>query len=291
MNDSTADASESRVPDLLVEKLALDELGAAKARSVRERLGDDAQARLAAIDASNAEIMEALPPALMAAQISAQVRSTGAPEQQAQASWTPWLAVGGLAAAGMALWMFIDPTGGTLPDSPGADGGIAQTQPQADSGPVKVARLDPATVTPPDDRIRFKGGTKLTVSRNSDTGPAALAAGSKVAAGDNLQVSYAAGDAQYGVIVSIDGDGAATLHFPESLTGNPSLRGRANLANGYELDDATGFERFFFVSSESKLSVASVMAAAEKLATGPDARSGELVLADGLAQQSVLLVK
>lgn len=263
------------VPELLVEKLALDELSAAQAASVRERLGEHAQRRLDALAASDAEILEALPPSLVAAQVREAVKRSRPP---AKSRWTPWLATAAVAAA-LLLWGLI--------------GGTVET---ADPAPTRVARADPAAAaagTDADsDAVRFKGGTTLWVSRFADGQSQRLATGDRVAAGQTLQVEYAAGDARHGVIVSIDGAGKAWLHFPDTVAGDSSLRGRASLSHGYELDDAPGFERFFFVTTDAAgLSVAEVLQAAQALAASERAANGELQLSPGLRQQSLRLDK
>jgi len=65
---------EKHTPDWLVERLALGELDDAAAADVRRRLaaeGRDADAEVAALRASNREILEAHPPARVAAAVRA----------------------------------------------------------------------------------------------------------------------------------------------------------------------------------------------------------------------------
>lgn len=273
------------VPDLLVEKLALGELEDGKATAVRKRLGDAADQTLSSIEASNAEILRELAPEDFARTVKRRAEIAEAPSRQA-VNWTPWFAAAGLAAAAVLLWSVVGPTDGPPQQSP-----LQQAQSPTEAGPTKLAQAEPRPAAD-DGAIRFKGGTKLSIFRAASGQADQLAAGDRVHQGDRLQVSYAAGDATHGVIVSVDGAGAATLHFPASVDGDTSLRGRAQLPHGYELDDAPGFERFFFVTSdEAEVSVATVMAAARALAKADAARDSTLILPEGLQQQTVLLLK
>ncbi|MBL4687546.1 MAG: ActD-like protein [Nannocystaceae bacterium] len=281
------------VPDLLVEKLALGELTDAEAKAVRRRLGTETEARLEALAASDAEILEALPPSELADDVARGVRRAEARDAPATTSpsWTPWLATGGVVVAAVLLWSFTQPTASTDPGS-NEDRAALDTHADADPAPSKLAMATPQGSGGDDDAIRFKGGTKLKVFRQGASGGERLSASSKVAEGDRLQVEYAAGDAQAGVIVSIDGAGSVTLHFPETEAGSPSLRGQARLPYGYELDAAPAFERFFFVTTRSEdLSVSDVMNAARRLASTDEARDGELRVPDGATQRSLLLIK
>ena len=276
------------VPDVLVEKLALNELSTTETEELRRRLGDQVDERLAAIEHSNAEILEALPPEEVAAEVRRRVERLDRRQAESERpQWMPWLGVAGLAAAAILLWLLVRPPADEVPEGPSG-------APQAglgDTGPTKIAKAEPRPASD-DGTIRLKGSAKLTIHRKRDHEPERLSDGAHVRAGDRLQVSYAAGDATRGVIVSIDGAGATTLHFPAHEDADPTLRGRARLPSGFQLDDAPGFERFFFVTTpDDALSVADVMRAAEALAASDDAREGELELPEGVGQQALLLVK
>jgi hypothetical protein len=143
--------------------------------------------------------------------------------------------------------------------------------------------------------VRLKGnGAYLTVYKQTDTGAQALENGDAVAERSNLQVGYVAGTNQYGTILSIDGRGTVTLHFPVSAGADQSLEGGGEvlLPFSYALDDAPDFERFFFVISENPFSVNEVLEAARNLAEEPHtAKSQDLRLTKGLEQTSLLLLK
>jgi hypothetical protein len=142
---------------------------------------------------------------------------------------------------------------------------------------------------------RLKGARPhLVIYRKTAEGAEALAAESGIRAGDVLQIGYVAAARKHGVIFSIDGRGALTLHFPASPDSPSSLepQGETMLEYAYQLDDAPGFERFFLVTSDRALSVAEVLEAGRRLASDPrQARRANLGLPAGLEQWSVLLAK
>ena len=85
---------------------------------------------------------------------------------------------------------------------------------------------------------------------------------------DLLQIEYNAGDYPYGMLLSIDGRGVITLHFPYSEYDSQKLERGANarLPYAYELDDAPYYERFYFLFSKDTLPVGEILEQAESLA-------------------------
>ena len=281
-----------RVPELFIEKLALGELPEARAAAVRQRLAEEGDGRLAGIERSNAEILKEHPPGEVAAAVRrrlAQLDEAEAPRRGAAAGWLRWAPVA--VAAGVALFWWIGRDG----EPPGPDGrsGALPVIAKADSE-VPPAKTGQGSQGP--EQIYLKGDPRLMIDRMQDGRATRMAAGDAVAAGDLLQLGYLANGVQQGVVVSIDGAGVATLHFPASEGASPVLEqgGRVGLPESYELDAAPGFERFFFVTvdeAEPKLEPATVMEAARALAKGPQAKDGELVLPREWKQQSILLTK
>lgn len=137
----------------------------------------------------------------------------------------------------------------------------------------------------PVDDIRFKGDPALRLFRLAGKDPERLADGAKVKPHDVVQVAFELSGAPHFVIVSVDGAGHATLHWP--LNGDTAAApGLKALPQAFELDDAPGFERFFLVTSNQPLAVPEVLAAAERAS-----RSAPLELPASAAQRSVLLDK
>jgi hypothetical protein len=103
--------------------------------------------------------------------------------------------------------------------------------------------------------------------------------------GNTIQLVYTvgteiAGD-RYGVIFSIDGRGAVSLHYPYTPAGTTrlSVGKQTALEESYTLDDAPDYEMFFFVIAGTPLDAAAILRTAEELAreygTGPE-RAAEL---------------
>lgn len=259
------------VPDLLVEKLALGELSEGDASAVRERLGEDADERLDAIKRSNAEILEDHPPGEIAAAVRRRIEDRAHVGRSSRGTW--WLALPTVAAAaGLLFWV------GTR-------------------GPEQAA-LDPENTEIGEgsgqepEVIVLKGDARLIVQRRRDGEDRQLVDGDTVRAGDLLQLSYHAGERKQGVIVSVDGRGVLTLHHPDGPEGATALasQGAVALPESYELDDAPGFERFFFVTGDS-VDVDRVASAVVRLSKREDAATAPLELPADWQQASVLLRK
>jgi hypothetical protein len=250
-----------RVPDLLVEQLLLGELPEAK-RS--ELLRDpEVQERLRQLEESNRSILEAHPPEVMAKRIAWRLeKAKQAPARPPLARFLPAMGFAALLVAGLAIVLFS-----TLSRQP------AQI--------LEVTRLK---------------GMKphLEVYRQTGLGAEALQAGGTVHPGDVLQIGYVAAARPYGMILSIDGSGMVTLHFPASASAPSRLAGEGKvlLDYAYKLDDAPEFERFFLVTAEKAIPVQAVLQAARELAAKPQrARTSNLALPRGLEQWSLLLIK
>ncbi|MEX1366528.1 MAG: hypothetical protein AB1Z98_25615, partial [Nannocystaceae bacterium] len=176
------------------------------------------------------------------------------------------------------------------------DGIIARAEPSPTvSSGASVQPVGPGADDQGPERIYLKGDPQLVVDRIENLRPVTMRDQDPAAAGDRLQVSYRAAGFAQGAIVSIDGAGVTTLHFPATEDASPRLDqwGRIPLAESYELDDAPGFERFFFVTvaqDEPPLDVARVLDAARSLAAS-DGLEGELSLPEGWRQQSLVLRK
>ncbi len=261
---------ENRIPDFFIEKLLLDEL---PKRRQEELLKDpQVQRRVAELKAANQRILEEYPPGEMAQAIQRRARQAEAERARSAGdhggilNWPRLVPV-----AGFALLVLV---GGLL---------------LITRGPSVFAPRSPA------EEVRLKGGgAYLTVYKQTDTGAQALENGDAVAERNNLQIGYVAGTNGYGTILSIDGRGAVTLHFPVSAAADQSLEGGGEvlLFFSYALDDAPDFERFFFVISEKPFSVSEVLEAARNLTEEPQtAKSQNLNLPKGLEQTSILLLK
>lgn len=265
---ATHEREPKRVPPLLVEKLALGELSEAQAAEVRRRLDAEGgvEARLLELARSSAEVLEEHPPERAVPAIAAR-RAAGAEQERSPMSLRlPTFAP--VLAAACALVLFVVARG---PEP-------AAPRPEAALEPTRTKGLAP----------------HLVVHRDEPTGAVQLEDGARAAAGDVLQLSYVAAGSGYGAVVSLDGNGAVTLHLPASV--GPAARlepeGTIALPQAYELDDAPAFERFFLVTAAAPFDASAAVEGARLLAREPRRAEREpLPLPEGLAQASFLVVK
>lgn len=232
-----------KMPDLALEQKALDELPPGMEGELERLWAEDETVaeRLAGIEQSNREILEQYPPGPMVAQI--QRRAAG--ENHRPRRWSLWVGLPTLAAGAAAALVLLV----AVP---------ALRQPG--SGPLGVFAKAPPEI------IIVKGGSRLKIYRKGES--KMLMPGAKVAEGDDLMVHYdASNDARYGVILSLDGRGRVSLHFPLAEDDSTELvhGGDQALAHSFELDDAPRFERFFFLTSAKPIDVKAMRTAIEAL--------------------------
>jgi len=263
------DAMRSEIPDLILEQYRLGELAVAETEHVEQLLSADAalQRRLDALDESDAEISRAYPAAWVAQRVCARLPAAASPA----ARWRVPLA---FAAAAVVLLLFprewIDMAFRMVA------GPAGQATPDAD----RIKGLQPS----------------LAIYRRTAAGSEKLADGSVARAGDLLRVGYAGAGRGYGVILSIDGRGTVTLHLPPAgERAAPLVSGGITLLEqAYELDEAPGWERFYFVTSDTPFDVAPIMTAARKASGGADGSRrppATLAITSGLSQSAFSIQK
>ncbi|HTP24375.1 MAG TPA: ActD-like protein [Anaeromyxobacteraceae bacterium] len=126
--------------------------------------------------------------------------------------------------------------------------------------PLQVARKPEGTSG---ERLKGAVAPHLIAFRIRGRSAEPLADGARVRPGEVIQLAYAAAGLEYGVILSIDGRGATTLHWPEELSQPPRLKpnGQVALPHAFQLDDAPGFERFVLVAAREPIAVSRVLEA------------------------------
>ncbi len=144
--------------------------------------------------------------------------------------------------------------------------------------------------TPTDDGyVGVKGSPRLVATLRQDEGSTLLTNGDVVGEGDVVQLSYVAMGARHGVILSVDGAGVTTLHFPlPGRTTRLNIEGTTHLDAAYRLDAAPDFERFFLVTSDAPLDVEAVLESARRLVERGGADAADL---PDIGSQSSLLVR
>lgn len=261
--------SPPKLPDLHREQLALDELPPARRDAVRARLGDAADVEIAALRADDAAILATYPPARIRAEVERRAavgRTSSRP--------LVWFGAPALAAAAIVLLVLNRP--GDDPALAPGDGTGAFV-PAADPGTTRIKGLEP----------------HLVLHRQDGAAAVQLQEPAEARAADVLQVSYVAAGAAHGVVVSLDGGGLVTLHFPVDPADSTALAqgGAVRLAQAYELDAAPGFERFVLVTAAAPIDPARVVAAAHDLSRETDASTRPLALPEGWQQASFLVRK
>lgn len=136
--------------------------------------------------------------------------------------------------------------------------------------------------------------TQIIIYRKNNDKIDLLNNGNPARAGDLLQIAYVPAGKTNGVILSTDGSGTVTLHFPENKHSSTNLtqEKKVLLTSSYELDDAPDFERFFFITAMEEIDVADIINKAEIMASTPaSARTASLELPESCHQFSMLLKK
>ena len=264
------------IPDYLLEQYALGELSSEEMQRLDRRAEENPalRARLAALRASNEGILAAHPPGEFARAVDLRARggataaSTTRPHRPRASRWM----ILAPAMAAVVLLAFV----------------LVKQNPVPWRGSDSAGNASSREVT------REKGRPALRIYRRSRAGVDTLRDNAVAACGDVLQLSYVPFGRLHGVIVSLDGRGAVTLHFPAGPERSTQLdlRGETLLPHAYELDDAPDFERFFLVTSSGPIDVPAVLSAARDLARSRSAACLErLPLPSRLEQTSFLVRK
>ncbi len=252
------DSGKAAIPDLLLERYRLDEVSPAERAEVERALHDDPAVghRLREIERSDHEIRDSGLTQLLAGHVR---ERAGANASRHLPAWAVPFALG---ATVLLLIVVGSRNGGLRPDA----------------GDERVKGLHPS----------------LTVFRQTPRGSETLADGAAAREGDVLRLAYQAAGQAYGVIVSIDGRGAVTVHLPEAGSEAAPLHAgdQVLLDHAYELDDAPQWECFYFVTARQPFKVQPVTEAAKRQAARHEASAPPaLPLSRGLEQSIFVLTK
>jgi hypothetical protein len=255
------------VPEMLIEQLLLQELPLERQKELLRELQEQegGTERLQTLRLSNSQILDAYPPEQIAAQIARRATPEKAKRRaQKLVLWTAPL-LPAAAACAILLWL-ANPSG--LDGSP-----KDQTQKATQSK---------------SEATRTKGQPRLLIYRKVGQNVEELQNMAQVSPKDLLQLRYLSAGARYGVIFSVDGRGSVSLHFPETVGHSTALGEGAirSLPYAYELDDAPGFERFFFITSLSPIDIKAVLKLGHELGFEVNR---PLVLPEGLDQTGLTL--
>jgi anti-sigma factor RsiW len=247
--------------DWRLERYRLGELPASEEESLRRALATDADLaeKLAELERSDLEILARHPTAVVAPSIRARAAARDGVRPR--------------------------PTGGRHRLALGL--ALASCLALAATGVVLLPGRAPNAK---EDTTRVKGlAPRLFVYRKAPTGAEELAAGSAARENDVVQLAYQAAGRHFGAIVSIDGRGVVTRHLPAAGDlASPLKTGPLfALPEAYRLDDAPGFERFYFVTADQPFAVDLVLNALSH----PAGAEGRLALPTGLDEYSFALRK
>jgi hypothetical protein len=143
------------------------------------------------------------------------------------------------------------------------------------------------------ESTRLKGlEPRLLLYRKATRGGERLESGQGARAGDLIQVHYESAGRSHGAIFSVDARGTVTRHLPEDGGGggrSAALKSGAPVPLGfaYELDDAAGWENFYFITADGPFSLDSV----ESALAGVSRPSDSLRLPAGLHSAYFTLIK
>jgi len=228
------------VPDWKLERYLLGELPAGELEAIAalEREDEELRKRIAALRASNEEILAQYPPAWMAQQ-TAHLRLP-------RRSWdwkifSRWAIPAFVCATALIC----------LPTHVFSPTAIMETAYNGVNGQDTDG-----------DGIRIKGLTpSLEVWRKTGENAEKLAPDAIARAGDIVQLRYVVPKSCYGALISIDGRGVLTVHLSgDDGKAAPLTPGRPiALNNSYQLDDAPDFETFYLITSAYNFDVNSAV--------------------------------
>ena len=117
--------------------------------------------------------------------------------------------------------------------------------------------MDVAMLDSQDEGTRIKGmDARMEVWKKTPTGIVQLNDLDEVSEGDEIQLRYSVPEKCFGLLFSMDGNGALTLHMGNGEKAIELAPGKMNsLPFAYKLDDAPYFEKFFFVTSPKEFAV------------------------------------
>lgn len=267
--DSVKKNKREQIPELFAEAFALSEMSEAEAKELGQ---SELVSRRLEIEKSNAEILQRLPAERMVPAIQSRyAMEKSRLKSQKRKSAIKWSLYGifapAVCTAVILLWM------------------------QPDTNLLTHSTKGPAE----QETVRIKGlKPYLAIYRKTEKGIEQLTDGAPAKAGDLIQIAYMAVEQKFGVIISIDGAGSVSLHYPQQVSDSTLLvqKKETLLQRSYELDAAPMFERFIFVTSDQPIDVTKVLKSAELLSTQKKkVETQKLTLPKNWRQNSYILTK
>jgi anti-sigma-K factor RskA len=270
------------INDFVLERYVLGELPGKRARKIKKWMKTDARLRekVEEIKKSNQEILTQYPPGFVAPKIMSRHNSNTRHEIEEITRPKPVffkriLYASPAFAAALLIILVLFPL---------RKGDITSPTDHTQQDDILVKGVKEIDMSKPQLLVHRKRNDRIELLKNGDRGKA----------GDLLQLAYIAAKQSHGVILSIDGNGSVTLHFPDKENDPTSLVQDKEilLPNAIELDNAPGFERFFFITSNVEINTAEILKKARILANNPDrAKKENMDLPENVNQYSIIIIK
>jgi len=259
------------IPEWKLERYILGELSRQEMDEIDRLRREDPSIdkSIRSLEESNREILKAYDPGKMAAEIAHRHETSGEEERAPVRPPVKWYRTVLFPAAAVLtaffIFIFVQPL-------------IITDAPVEGPGTVRLKGMKPG----------------LYVFKSTGDGPELMEKGDAAYAGDLLQLGYIVKDATHGVILSIDGRGIVTLHYPRQndMSTNITANRKVMLETAYRLDDAPAFERFFMVTSSRPIEVENILRAAKRIAADPEkVKKSALPVSSIFKQYSVIITK
>jgi anti-sigma-K factor RskA len=270
------------INDFVLERYILGELPGKRARKIKKWLKTDAQLKekIEEIKKSNREILTQYPPDFVVPKIMSRHNSKTRDEiaeitRPKSVLFKRILYASPAFAAALLIILILFPW---------RQGDIISPTDHTQQDDILVKGIEEIDMSKPQLLVHRKRNDRIELLKN----------GARGKAGDLLQLGYIAAKESHGVILSIDGTGNVTLHFPAKETNPTSLEQdkKILLPNAIELDNAPGFERFFFITSRVEINTAEILNKAGTLASNPArAKKENMELPENVNQYSVIIIK
>ena len=211
--------------------------------------GGNLFSEISALEDSDREILAAYPASAMQAAVAAKLASSKFSRNRFHWTWNLQhvLACAAVLCLALMIPLFV---------ARGTGAGVAG----------KMSDAVGITVSDAADESRAKGvGTRMYLYKKVGDDAVKLSDSDSVSAGDIIQISYIASGAKYGAIVSVDGNGVVTQHYPEYGYTSALLEtnGEIPLDYSYQLDDAPAFERFMLITGDKPFTVSGIVDAVD----------------------------
>ncbi len=120
-----------------------------------------------------------------------------------------------------------------------------------------------------------------------------MANGGQANENDSIQIAYIVSTSCYGLILSIDGNGSVTNHFPlHSVYAGKLQTGRKIfLKTGFTLDNAPYYERFFLITSKNEFKISTIINNAKQIQKGSLTNIKGLPLHKQFKQYTIIVLK